>query len=201
MTGKLNGLSLNRDGTQNITITLDSDFREEYDKLKDSNISIEIKKVSNRRSMDANNYFWHLCGEIAKHSSKFSTDGKNEIYKEAIRAKGEFEPLYVREDGVDFFVSRWGEKGTGWFAEVMDDCIAPEDRYNDMMGGYVESFKLVHAYYGSSTYNTIAMSRIIDYVVLIANDLGIPTMTPKEEKRMLDLWGKRYRKKHGDLIG
>ncbi len=190
MLGKLKDLTMNMDGSQNLTITIHSDCRELYDKLKDNNVNIEIKKASKARSMDANNYLWHLCGEIAKASSKYSTDGKNDVYREAIRAKGEYEPLLVREDAVPVFTSRWEEKGTGWFTEVMDDHIGPSDEYDSFMGDPIR-YKIVHAYYGSSTYDSLSMSRIIDYVVMIANDLGISTMTEKEKENLISAWAKK----------
>ena len=44
MLGRLKDLTINRDGTQNITITIQSDFREMFDELADKDINIEIKK-------------------------------------------------------------------------------------------------------------------------------------------------------------
>lgn len=173
-----------------MTITLQADVRELFDSLKDKEVNVEIKKASKHRSMDANAYLWHLCGEIAKASSKFSNEGKNDVYREAIQAKGEYEPLLVREEAVDYFIHKWSEKGVGWFAEVIDDYIMPDD-YSDMMGDNKERYKTVHAYYGSSTYDSLSMSRVIDYVVNMANDLNIPTVTPAEEMRLLELWNKK----------
>ena len=57
--------------------------------------------------------------------------------------------------------------------------------------GEKEKRKEVHAYIGSSAYNTLAMSRIIDYVVMIANNLDIPTMTENEREKLLAAWGKK----------
>ena len=181
MTGTLSGLTLNRDGTQNVTITINADFSEQYDMLKDKTIDVDIKKASVRRSLDANGFLWHLCSEIAKKSSKYSNDGKVDVYKEAIRAKGEWEPLLIKKEAIDKFINRWADKGTGWFAEVIDD--------------YKENYKIIHAYYGSSTYDSLAMSHIIDYVVNIANDLGIPTLTPKEKERLLGRWADKHDEK------
>ena len=189
MLGKLKELTMNRDGSQNLVITVQSDVRELFDKLNDKEINVEIKKASKHRSMDANAYFWHLCGEIAKASSRYSTNGKNDVYREAIQAKGEWDTLLVREDAVAVFIQRWAEKGTGWFAEIVDDYIEP-DPYEDVMGDRPH-YKIVHVYYGSSTYDSAAMSRIIDYVVLIADDLGIPTMTENEKNKLLAAWGKK----------
>lgn len=182
MIGKLKDFTMNVDGSQNITVTVQADFRESYDELKDKELEIEIKKASHRRSLDANNFFWHLCSEIANKTSKYSKVSKEDIYREAIRAKGEYEPLLLREDAVERFINRWADKGSGWFADVIDD--------------YKERYKIVHAYYGSSTYDTVAMARIIDYVVLQADDLGIPTITPKELEKLLGRWTVKQEKKN-----
>ena len=61
---------MNLDQSQTLTLVISSDIRELFDKLKDKDIDITIKKASKHRSMDANAYFWHLCGEIAKASSE-----------------------------------------------------------------------------------------------------------------------------------
>lgn len=193
MLGKLKELTMNMDGSQNLTVTIQSDIKELYDKLADKDVDIEIKKASKHRSMDANNYFWHLCGEVAKASSQFSPVGKNDIYREAIQKKGEWDALLVREDAVDAFIKRWAEKGTGWFAEVVDDYVET-DAYGDIMGDKPH-YKVVHVYYGSSTYDSASMARIIDYVVMMAADVGVPTMTENEKNKLLAAWAK---KKGGD---
>lgn len=181
MIGKLKDLTMNRDGSQNVTITVQADFREDFDKLHDEDIEVDIKKASKRRSLDANNFLWHLCSEIAKRSSKYSKDGKNEVYREAIKAKGDYEPLMILNEAVDKFIIRWADKGTGWFAEIVDD--------------YDSWHKIVHAYYGSSTYDSATMSHVIDYVVIQAEELGIPTITDKELEKLLGRWTVKQQKR------
>ena len=188
MIGKLKELTVNFDQSQNITITVNEDFRETFDKLKDKSLDITIKPVSKKRSMDANSYFWHLCDAISKASSKFYTGGKNGVYREAIQAEGEWDEVVVKVDALQTFMKRWEEQGTGWFAEVIDDYV--ED-YDDIMGVKADPRKVVHVYYGSSTYDSLAMSKIIDYVVNIANDLGLPTITEREKEKMIQMWGKK----------
>lgn len=178
MIGKLKDLTINRDESQNITVTVDTDFREMFDKLKNDDVYVEIKKASKKRSMDANSYFWYLCGEIAKHSSRFSNDGKNDVYREAIRAKGVWEEVFMRADVVDTFMHNWSEHGLGWFAEVVDEKVNKK--------GVV--YKQVHVFSGSSTYDSASMSHIIDYVVNIADDLGIPTITANAQLKLLQSW-------------
>ena len=54
MTGRLRDLTVNRDGTQNVTVTVACDFSKAFDALKDKEITVEIKKASKHRSKDAN---------------------------------------------------------------------------------------------------------------------------------------------------
>ena len=116
---------------------------------------------------------WSLCTDIGKALTP--PIPKEEVYRKAIRDVGEYEPLPIREDAVETFQRRWASHGTGWFAEVVD---------NSKLKGY----KLVFAYYGSSTYDTSAMSRLIDYLVQDARNMGLPLPATKEQEEMLKSW-------------
>jgi hypothetical protein len=48
--------------------------------------------------------------------------------------------------------------------------------------------KRVRLYKGSHLYDTKEMSRLIDYIVEEAKDLGIETMTPDDVARMKASW-------------
>lgn len=61
MNGRLKDLTVNRDGTQNITVTVACDFTRAFDDLKGKELSIEIKKAGKGRSKDANAMCWALC--------------------------------------------------------------------------------------------------------------------------------------------
>lgn len=187
MRAKLKDLTLNRDGSQNLTLTIFEDYREAYDELADKDLEIDIKKISKRRSLEANSFLWSLCDQISKKSSKYSTDGKNEIYRDAIRKKGVWKEVFIREDAAADFIRGWSKHGLGWFADIMDEFSGKDGKV----------FKQIHVYFGSSIYSANELAPVIDYVVMIANDLGIPTLTPKEEERMLGSWAKRYERKYG----
>lgn len=147
-----------------------------YYRLKDSPISVEIKKASNARSKTANDFCWAMCTDIG--NALVPPETKEDVYRQAIRAVGEYEPLPIRSDVVETFQKRWSTKGIGWFADVVDDS---------KLSGY----KLVFAYYGSSTYTTESMSRLIEYLKqeMINMDLPIP-ISKKDEERLLKEWGK-----------
>ena len=44
-------------------------------------------------------------------------------------------------------------------------------------------------YYGSSSYDTQQMSRLIELAVADAKELGIETLTPNEIAELLAFWG------------
>lgn len=173
MEGRLTGFSLNRDGSQNVTVTVAADFAEEYDRLKDVPVSVEIRKASKKRSRDANAMCWAMCSDIG--NALRPPLPKEEVYRKAIREVGEYEPLPIKAEAVETFQSRWASKGTGWFAEVIDDSK-------------LQGYKLVFAYYGSSTYDTATMSRLIDYLVEDAREMGLVIPASKEQEEALKAW-------------
>ena len=74
------------------------------------------------------------------------------------------------------FKRDWEGKGLGWFVEVAS-------KSKD-----VDNATVVRAYYGSSTYNTDEMSRLIDYIVQDAQSLGIDVKPEEEIKSLLTDW-------------
>lgn len=143
-------------------------------KLKDLDLDIKVDKHRKKRSLDANKYFWLLCTKL----SDVLNTPKEDIYRSYIKAVGDYTPLPIKEKAVEEFKRKWGSKGEGWFAEVIDDSKLP-------------GYKLVFAYYGSSTYDTKRMSRIIDMAVQDCKDQGIETLTPDQLKEMMSAWERK----------
>lgn len=52
-------------------------------------------------------------------------------------------------------------------------------------------FKIINAYYGSSSFNSKQMSRLINDVVEDCKVYGIETKTPEEIKSLLESWNKK----------
>ena len=183
LTGKITGVSLSFT-TGKPQITLEMNERQSalsmVDALKSvEKLTIKIDRFREKRSLDANRYLWQLCKMIA---DKLSDDGvphtKEEVYRKAIKARG-----ICREQGelpLDFAkTSRtaWEMLGTGWITEQVD--FEPD-------GERV----IVRYYYGSSTYNTKQMSRIIDWLVVECQQLGIETKSQAEIDSLLSSWGR-----------
>ena len=144
---------------------------------------LNIKKHREKRSLDANAYFWKLCGELATELSNDSVAySKDDIYREYIRNYGVFETVQIKEIAIERWTQCWGLKGYGWICEDMgEDRIKP---------GYHN----INCYYGSSSYNTKEMSRLIDAVVQDCKEYGIETWTPDEIEHLKEMWNGRVHK-------
>lgn len=176
MIGKLTGIQRLFGGEWAITFSTREDAGKVYERLKDSDVNADFKKAAPKRSKTANDFCWAMCTDIGKALTPPLP--KEEVYRKAIRDVGEYEPLPIKAEAVETFQRRWAEKGTGWFAEVIDDSKIP-------------GYKLVFAYYGSSTYDTPTMSRLIDYIVQDARNMGLKIPTSKEQEEMLNAWSHR----------
>lgn len=132
----------------------------------------EIKRYRRKRSLDANAYMWVLCDKIA--DAIRST--KEAVYREAVEQVGVFADMAVKDRDVDDICRAWVHKGIGWITEYVGNTAKP--------GG-----EIIRFYKGSSEYDTKQMSRLIDYLVGEAKELGIETMPPDELERMMQQWG------------
>ena len=137
-------------------------------------LDIDIKKYRKKRTLDANAYCWVLCDKIAK---ELSNDGaittKEDIYKDAIKNIGTFEPMIVEEKAFDNFKRIWEKQGLGFLTQEItrkDKCVK------------------VHCYYGSSTYDTKEMSLLIELLVEEAKQLNIEVKTEQEIESLLSTW-------------
>lgn len=137
-------------------------------------LDIDIKKYRKKRSLDANAYCWVLCDKIAKEISKDGTiTTKEEIYKDAIKNIGTFEPMIVEEKAFENFKRIWEKQGLGFLIQEVtrkDKCVK------------------VHCYYGSSTYDTKEMSLLIELLVEEAKQLNIEVKTEQEIESLLSTW-------------
>ena len=177
MTGRLKDLTVNRDGTQNVTVTVSSDFTKAFDALKDTEVTVEIKKAGKGRSRDANAFCWALCSEIGKAMTP--PLAKEDVYRMAIKAVGVYTETQLLIWDIQRVKERWESHGTGWFLEVVDD-----------VPGLV-GHKTIDLYYGSSTYTVDEMRVLIDWLLDQCSQMELPIpLSKKEEEELLERWGK-----------
>ena len=144
-------------------IRFESDFSLTYDKYKDKDVNVDIKKFTVKRSGAANRYMWVLCDKIAEAQGLT----KNEVYRREVKEiGGTSEIMVVKNHAVDRFCAQWHTFGLGWQTEVV-----PID----------EEESNVIVYYGSSTFNREQMTRLIENLIFEAENLGINTDTPDKQ--------------------
>lgn len=171
--GRLKDMTFTRSGEQIISFSTKTDFTVQFDALKDCDVDVKIKKHRKKRSADANAYCWVLCQKLAEKLSENDPKmTKDEVYRLAISKVGIFKDFCgLVESDAKTLRHAWEMLGTGWITEQVD--YSPD-------GETVT----VRCYYGSSTYNTKQMSRLIDYLVEDCKELGIETLSPDELRRL-----------------
>lgn len=177
MIGRISNLSVDLKGNAIMTVTLHDVAESTWKVLQkcadEHKANIRITRVKKDRSLNANSYMWVLCERIADAVN--ST--RKEIYCQAVRECGPYVDLRIDAKAVNAFRRVWHDRGIGWTTDLFD-AVSTES------GAYV----MVRAYYGSSTYDTKQMSRIIDFLVTEAKDLGLETMTPDELNHLKAEW-------------
>ena len=137
---------------------------------KGKQMILDLLPKKRKRSLDANAYAWVLIDKIAAQLRMDKVD----VYRDAIRdIGGNSDVVMVANDAVDKLCETWGQRGTGWVAEVTDRA---------------ETVSTVLLHYGSSTYDTKQMSILIDHLVQDAKELGIETLPPEKLAAMTERW-------------
>lgn len=139
---------------------------------EDKEYYLKIDKVRKKRSLNANGYMWELCEQIAQKVGLT----KEEVYRQAVKSVGVFQTVEINEKAESTLKHSWGLHGIGWIAETVDNSVK-------------DGFKTVNLYYGSSTYNTKQMSRLIDCIVQDAKSVGIEVISDSDRALLLEDWG------------
>lgn len=146
------------------------------EELKGIKLKIIAKKDIKKRSLNANNYFWKLLQELCELAEIDTI----EEYKRRVKELGIFRRFKIEKDNVNTFEKMWTSQGVAWFCEIFDTEII----------GNTE-FKIINAYYGSSSFNSKQMSRLINDLVEDCKAYEIETKTPAEIKSLLESWNKK----------
>lgn len=133
------------------------------------NTEYELKPYKQKRSLSANAYAWVLMDKLA---DKLRTT-KEEIYRQAVSQVGVFEEIRVTSpEAGQRFKRVWQQNGLGWLTKTIDETT-------------------ILAYYGSSTYDTKQMHRLVDYLQEECAEQNIEVRPQWEVDAMLTEWEKR----------
>lgn len=152
-------IALLLNGQAEITFTAPKSVVRVLNELNDKPLTVTVKEYRQKRSLSQNAYLWVLLDKIAEKVNR----SKEDIYRILVKDYGVFEMLPVRNDAAERFIKLWEARGLGWVCEDLGES---------KLNGYT---RLI-AYYGSSTYNTKEMTRLIDAVIQECRELGIQVM-------------------------
>ena len=160
-----------------VSFTTRTNPGELFDKLNGKDVNVEIKRESKRRSTDANAMCWALCSEIGRALKP--PQSKEDIYRLAIKSVGVYSQVRLPAWDIQTVVRRWTDRGTGWFAEIVDDAGT--------------GHKWVNLYYGTLTYTADEFRNVLDWLVDEATQMEIPIpLSKKDEEELLERWGRKY---------
>ena len=175
MRGRLVDLTIGLNRKQRVTVEIDRDFREDFDRLKDQDLDVEIKKHREKRSKSANAYFHVLVNRIAAEEGA----GDEAVKK---RLVCEYGVLAKDEDGLTV--------GFKLPASVNVDTIYPYVKCFDTREENGKLFKCYLVYKQTHLMDSKEMARLIDGAIEVARDLGIETDTPEQLARYKEDWSR-----------
>lgn len=174
LTGRISNVSFDYfSGKTLVTFAMDDQARDMVDELRGAEkLTLKVGKFKKKRSLDANAYCWTLIGKIAEKTGV----PKSDVYRQAIREiGGNYEIVCVKEEAADSLRKGWEHNGLGW--------------QTDTMLSKLDGCTNVVLYYGSSTYDTEQMTRLIDSIIADCKELGIETKPYEEIDSLIKSWG------------
>lgn len=146
-----------------------SEFIQEDTKILTIQIGIneEIVVKKKKRSRNANSYFWELLTQLCQ---ELNLDLISE-YKKRVKELGICKTIEIDTKDMPFFNHLWNDRGVAWFTEKVEE---------------IGNKTIINAYYGSSSYNSKQMNRLIDNLVQDCKQVGIQTLDELEIERMLN---------------
>lgn len=128
------------------------------------NEEIEVKRK--KRSKNANSYFWTLLQQLCL---ELNLDVIQE-YRKRIKELGIFQTFELDTKNVPTFEFLWGDRGLAWFTEKVEE---------------IGNKTIINAYYGSSSFNSKQMSKLIDNLVQDCRTVGIQTLEDIEIEELI----------------
>ena len=128
------------------------------------NEEIEVKRK--KRSKNSNSYFWELLQQLCL---EMNLDVIQE-YRKRVKELGIFKQWELDTINVPTFEKIWQDRGIAWFTEKVEE---------------IGNKTIINAYYGSSSYNSKQMSKLIDNLVQDCKQIGIQTLDEIEIEELI----------------
>ena len=183
-TGKITGISIDI-STQKPVISVSADSAS-VDGLRElvkcDKLDISAKKHKERRSLDANAYYWVLLSKLAKIHGWTNQEAHNRI----LRRYGQLERLDGNLIAIPLPDT---DKTENDVLGKVEYHLMPTPKVTLMKG---EMYRVYVMLRGSSTYDTSEMARLISGLIEDCRDSGMldcDIMTPFEKQRLKEQYG------------
>lgn len=173
-------------GKMRLTFEFDSDVSAAIDKIKDKLLRITVKLWRDKRSLDANSYYWVLLSRLAEAVGI----SKPRAHNLMLRKYGQ---NLVIDSQIAFLVIPDTEEAEETALEAESFHIRPTSQVKQGKDG--KMYRTYTALAGSSTYDTKEMSELINGLVSECKEQGIETLTPDELARMMKDYEENHKKK------
>ena len=150
---------------------------EELERMQDSDLRVKVVRYRKKRSLSANSLFWHCVGKIAEatNSDKWTT------YLDMLRHYGKFTYIVCKPNMVDAVKQQWRE------------C----EEWNSVNINGKPAVQML-CYFGSSSYNTKEMTRLIDGTIQEMKELGLDLPMSQDIKAALERWEQENGQHHSE---
>ena len=91
-------------------------------------------------------------------------------YRKRVKDLGIFKQWEIDTCNVPTFEKLWQDRGLAWFTEIVEE---------------IGNKTIINAYYGSSSYNSKQMSKLIDNLVQDCRSVGIQTLDDLELEELM----------------
>lgn len=145
---------------------------ETIEAMRGKDLRLKTSTWKEKRSLDANRYFWKLVTLLAEAMGVSNTFVHNSMIAEYGQFDTEVGTIILR-DSIDWHEVGWLHLKPTVATRVLDDG---------------EVWRVYYVMRGSHTYDTKEMSRLINGVVVECKQTGVETLPPDEIKRLVESW-------------
>lgn len=175
-------------GCSFVTCETDEKIAPQLKLLQGIPVTVEIKKFKQKRSLDANAYYWLL---LTRLGDKLNLS-KPHLHNILLRRYGQPE---IIDGKMIYLVLPDSDFGAHKADEADTYHIKPTTEVKAGKNG--ELFRTYVMLRGSSTYNTEEMAHLIEGLISECKEVGIETATPEELTRMLALYEANQKRRGG----
>ena len=158
-------------------VTFEIDIRpEDLEKLKGKKLTVEIKQYREKRSLDANAYYWQLLTQLADALNISKPAAHNRMLRQ-------YGQLMIIDEQAVYTVLPDTEEAEKAINAAETYHLKPTSQVKQGKGG--KMYRTYMMLRGSSDYDTKEMSLLINGLVEECKEQGIETIPPDELRRIL----------------